>query len=103
MDVGLFLLLAGLAFILTLVSFRYLGTAQAFLRVLAMAIFLILAVSVVLDDGVKSEKTITDGASTWTETSIFVSSDDYWISYIFIGFGMLNFILMFKDILGGGK
>ena len=95
---GTFFIMIVLAF-----GFMFVGVARTFnwsklFSIFAFAIFAGLSLLIAPGPDVVASKTITDGTDTWTETQIILSSDVYWLTYIFMGLSALNVILFINNI-----
>lgn len=95
---------AGLFFMMMILSFgfMFLGFTRyfnftKFFSIMSFAVFLGLSLMVPGNE-IVSEKTITDGTDTWTERQIIIGTDGYWLSYVFIGLSILNFVLFINNI-----
>lgn len=118
LEAGLFFLCLGLAFAFTFISFRIVDAARTGLRLLAIGLFLALAIIVgsgfeVAQTSIAiSDQTIynTDTGETWiendtsTHSNIILSggTDSYWLAWVFSGLGFMNLVFVVKE-MGLGK
>lgn len=84
-------------------GFMFVGITRSFnwtklFSILSLAIFVGLALLVAPGPDIVAEKTITDGTTTWTERQIILSSDVFWLSYVFMGLAILNVVLFINNI-----
>ena len=111
LDTGLFLFMVIAAFAFTLVSFRAVSMFSGFLQVIAFALFI--GLYLILAAGVEVSTITTDleynnagslvSNSTITEVLITGGTDTNWISWVFLGFAVLSFMLMVRTFSGVTK
>lgn len=103
-ETGFFLLILALAVTFTFGAFKSVGNVKGVLHIIAMALFAVLGAYTAAGYEVSVSHTTTynDGTTQWNETGtdVFMSggTGTYWISYVFMGLGMLNLILFVKDV-----
>lgn len=101
-ETGFFGLLVGLAFLFTFIGSRD-RMPGTFLRVVAMGIFMVVGIMMSAGYEVAATTTTTDGATTWTESKVFIpgGEDSFWLTYIFMGMAGFNLIMFIKGAYYG--
>lgn len=102
-DSGLFMILSTLAFVLMILSFKYLdaGAGSVFF-LFATLVFMVLALILVSEIPIQSVMTTTDGITTWTETETLIGIENgYILGMFYLVFSILNAGLLFWKMLGG--
>lgn len=91
-DSGLFLILATLAFVFMVLSFRYLDAgASAVFFLFSTIVFMVLALVLVSETPIQSITIYNDGNTTWTQTDELIGTENgYILGMFFLVFGILN-------------
>jgi hypothetical protein len=102
MESGLFLIMLIMGFIFMFVGFKKGDNIAAFFRIIAVAMFALIAVVIGTGEGVSQTITSTDGYNTWTETNVLVPEGEggYYLSYVFTGLSIFNLIAFVKESWG---
>ena len=103
MELGLFLMLIIMGFIFMFVGFKKGDNIAAFFRIIAVAMFALIAVVMGSGEGVVSTTThISDSGEQWTTSDTFVTEgeDGYYLSYVFTGLSIFNLIAFVKESWG---
>jgi len=106
-ETGVFGLICLVATALTLFAFRVRWPLSPFLRLLSLGLFLSTAVLLVSGYGVQTTRTFTGAACapTCTEITPLIPADGTgtWLGYIFVGFSILNLVMIVRETWEGGK
>jgi len=109
MEAGLFILIVSIAFGAMILGFVRIkaGAGAGMFHMVAVALFLIIYITLAGGEEVQatSTATITDGTDTWTEdrTKILLPGGETsaWTGFVFLGFGVLNFIVSIRAFYEG--
>jgi len=103
METGIFVILVAMAFGFMLAGFKVKWPLSPFLRFISIAIFFGTAVLMASGMGVQTTRTMTDGSTTWTETTPLIPAggSGVVISYIFIGMALVNLMWIVKEMVVG--
>jgi len=110
MEAGLFILIVSIAFGAMILGFIRIkaGAGAGMFHLVAVALFLIMYITLSSGEEVEatSTATITDNdGTTWTEdrTKILLPGGETsaWAGFVFLGFGVLNFIVSIRAFYEG--
>lgn len=104
-ETGLWVVTAVIGSTFTFFSLKTVGKTMLAFSMLAVALWMVLAVVHAGGLEVSTTSTITDGTTTWTETNVFISEGTQatYLSWIFFGFAifaMFNVIRSYGLING---
>ena len=99
MELGLFILLLVMAFIFTFIGMRSTSNTSSYFKIIAVAIWLIMAVISGAGEGVMATSTSTDGIETWTTERVFIPEGEtgFYLTYIFTGLAIWNLVMYVKE------
>ena len=98
MEAGLFAILAGIAFVFMMVSFRF----GALFKLFSAVIFFALAVVLFAEYDVAFTTETTQGQNVVTDLRFIIQGDDgtsLWLAWIFVGLGVFNGALFFIEMI----
>lgn len=98
MEAGLFAILAGMAFIFMMISFKF----GALFKLFSAILFFALAVILFAEYDVAFTTETTKGASVTTDIRYIISSDDglnMVLAWLFVGLGVFNGALFFIEMI----
>jgi len=98
MEAGLFAILAGMAFVFMMVSFRF----GALFKLFSAVIFFALAVVLFAEYDVAFTTETTQGQNVVTDLRFIIQGDDgtsLWLAWIFVGLGVFNGALFFIEMI----
>ena len=109
MELGLFILLIALALLFTFIGMRATGNTSSYFKIIAVAMWFILAVVTGSGEGVSATSSAVnnDTGETWETTRVFIEEGDsgYWMSFIFTGMAIYNLAVYVREswmVVGGG-
>jgi len=109
LDTGLWIILVTIATVFTFVSFKIPGSGKIAFHILAVALWMGLAM---IHGGGTEVSAYTN--STWVDSSgmqfnntsydRFIPGGEtaYWLGYLFMGFGILNLLFIFSELMKMG-
>lgn len=100
MEAGLFAILAGMAFIFMMVSFKFGALFKLFSSVIFFSLAVVLFAE--FDVGFTTVQTSTTPPNTITDTRFIIQGDDgtsLWLAWIFVGLGVFNGALFFIEMI----
>jgi len=100
MEAGLFAILAGMAFIFMLVSFRFGALFKLFSAVIFFALSVVLFAE--YDVAFTTETTNSLNNATQSDIRFIIQGDDgtsLWLGWIFVGLGVFNGALFFIEMI----
>lgn len=100
MEAGLFAILAGMAFIFMMVSFKFGALFKLFSAVIFFSLAVVLFAE--FDVGFTTIQTTTTPPSTTTDTRFIIQGSDgqsLWLAWIFVGLGVFNGALFFIEMI----
>ncbi len=98
MEAGLFAILAGIAFVFMMVSFRF----GALFKLFSAVVFFALSVVLFAGYDVAFTTETTQGNNVITDTRFIIQGDDgtsVWLAWIFLGLGVFNGALFFIEMI----
>jgi len=98
MEAGLFAILAGMAFVFMMVSFKF----GALFKLFSAVIFFALAVVLFAEYDVAFTTETTQGQNVVTDLRFIIQGDDgtsLWLAWIFVGLGVFNGALFFIEMI----
>lgn len=101
MELGLFILLLGLALLFSFLGMRTTENTGSMFKIIAVAMWAILAVVLGSGEGVIAsvESVNNDTGETWNTTRTFIEAGEsgYWMAYIFTGLAIYNLAMFVKQ------